>query len=1191
MKNENAFSIQLKALGATTPTSAQSTLVDFPSQSTDATGAAGKAVSVAAAIERVRIDLESSLDGSVSNSYNRSTAKSSHHVRPRESILALSSAPKWTILHEHRYQMHLDTRKATSRIQRIHNRSSLSAAAVMDIFLTQDAEMVQKLNLLCNDMELTMSSMEKQCEESRRKRGNQESKQVQVNIEVLLPETIERISKKLLERSMTVDGVCIDIGIDKAGFLHFDGWSLLLMILNLPLPDTESSTLFDHLAGSEAGALTRGIAVKQLEKLVADHRLGVAAYSNSHNLNNNNNNSKESSSSSSSSGGGGGGAKKQQKEAKEQQSRSYFRNRDHDHGAGGGSSGGPGSAEYKGNGHIAASVEATGTAALADTTAQQILRSWTALRTKVDQQFDSISEKQKALAERCVSEHIIARKEQNVARYIRKRQEFLRRNVQLQQAYMKMRQKEQEHVEEQRKKNILFHKAKERLLNELRKRNKCVRSGDGGKRNSSGASESSGGRTASIGRRVVERMDRYEPAPFFHDEMSQEQRRKQLKIVQRQQHLSVRRELTGHCPTVKQGADGALSDIRLASCEYALRVHLEGGGVDPGAEEARTTLLLKSSAIVFQRVWRRHLFRRYLWAYGYLRDTHHAYQLFERCVPPPAKSHHGLRRMEDLSFVHDAVPAVTDPRHSHALRPPVDDQSIVADITLVAKLLTDMNLPLSVDKMRQAIVALELSVKKAEDAKSKNNGTPAAKKSPDPMPQKNAPKPGRPQRYGRPKSPQKKKTTTWVYFQLFKKWWCEIIPPPFDATTMVRVLKAAKKQHAREIRANEDEAVAAKRLADAPVIWKNARQKQREESEFNKQMRRTMQELSDHANAAYAQRQAQSKQAVSQRLNDLQRTKAHPPEGTGTVEEETLKMYRVIYDDTEWAPNSKRTQALLSKAGDLHRVRTALHKHRTAVVALTQCHHDEHERSRNHSRMFRKGTAEVIERRHRAMSAKLGSRQSKEDLFVVPRVSSAGKNNESRIPGKKVVKGKASLFDPQYFDAFDPHYLRTSKFEEVRKTSALERSKSESRIEALQNAALHKQRALSLLQLNGRKNEARTVEAAEAGDWATAAEGLPEDIKVSLARNFVREFGDAPKQQQQPQTTPKLFRKKKRRRRRRPQSLLSATSTSATSAIESVTMKKKKPSCKGATWRNELENLCGGGDADFESWGQQHFSN
>ena len=59
-------------------------------------------------------------------------------------------APKWTILHEHRFQLH----KALRKQHAVPNQPKvLSANAVMDIFLTQEAETIDLLNRECKNAE------------------------------------------------------------------------------------------------------------------------------------------------------------------------------------------------------------------------------------------------------------------------------------------------------------------------------------------------------------------------------------------------------------------------------------------------------------------------------------------------------------------------------------------------------------------------------------------------------------------------------------------------------------------------------------------------------------------------------------------------------------------------------------------------------------------------------------------------------------------------------------------------------------------------------------------------------------------------------------------------------------------------------------------------------------------------------
>ena len=70
------------------------------------------------------------------------------------SASALSSvvAPKWTILHEHRFQLHKALRKqrAVPNQPKVH-----TANAVMDIFLAQEAETIDLLNRECKNAEVS----------------------------------------------------------------------------------------------------------------------------------------------------------------------------------------------------------------------------------------------------------------------------------------------------------------------------------------------------------------------------------------------------------------------------------------------------------------------------------------------------------------------------------------------------------------------------------------------------------------------------------------------------------------------------------------------------------------------------------------------------------------------------------------------------------------------------------------------------------------------------------------------------------------------------------------------------------------------------------------------------------------------------------------------------------------------------
>ena len=1100
---------------------------------------AGPESEIKEAIERVRSDLEYFLDGVSTKVLNRASLKG-YQPPARERLLALSSSPRWTILHEHRFQMHRDIRKNqtaghSSQLAPTGSTSAPSATAIMDIFLTQEADLVQRLNNMCNDMEMTIENMSKRLGE---KNGDMPAKKERVatmNAEKAVAESIEAISRRLSDLATTVSQFCRDTGVNENGFLRFDEWFLFLIMLDVPLQDEKSSAIFNHLAGKEL--LNRGaIPISALERLVEtyDREATVEA-----------------------------------DVVQKPKPKQLFRK--------------TGSTSSKSE---EVSNESDDKAAVLTIRLQECPNSFVQKHRRglimnmqknaitfksTTHPYETLSEEEKSLAETCVTEHIVARKAQNVARYVKKRKNFLQKNVQLQQAYMKSRQREHEHTSEQERKRLSFLRDKERMLNELRKRtryiSRCddinnVKSKEAFSREKEQNSMNLCTVRDTVDQRVVDRMGRYFHTPFFHENMTKEQRQSQLKAVEIQQARVVRRKLlTGQ--KEKSGgkkADTVLSDIRLASCVYALRVHLEGGGIDPIAEDERTNIRLRASAVVFQRIWRRHLFHNYLWARNYLCDTHHVYQLFERCIPVSKSL--GLRPMEQLSFVHDAIPNVKDRRHCHALRPPVDDDRIVADVALVTKLLVEVNLPLSVDKMRQEIIALELKIKnsgKAKNGSRKDDEAIAVQKASDTTEK------SLPGSIGNTPHTSAKQRVD-VPFLIFKAWWVKLIPPPFDATTMVRVVKAAKQQHAREIRAAEDEDQRVRAFHDAPLISKFARLKQSHEDSFKDLKRRTMREICDHADAAYAQRQTISKLQEHHKKHRPKehRTVKYKPEDSS--EEDALNMYRVIYDDKILQPGSDQSHELLSKAKSLHHLKRCLQKHRTAVVGLSQQDHDTHVRSHDHSRGFRKGSSDIIQKRHQAIGTAVMGSSTVETFDKSISVRSAPNMVDG---GRALRKDIAAILDPQHFDAFHPHHLRSSKFEKLRKAQELQRTQSESRIEALGNAAMHKQRSLALLRVHRDINVARTIAAAEAGNWAAAAENLPLGNKISLNRKYSQELSYF---EVSPQTE---FEKAGSFRRRKGQ-------------------QRSKTAKTSFSWKNELDEAINRGldglasSSDFDVWGKIH---
>ena len=141
--------------------------------------------------------------------------------------------------------------------------------------------------------------------------------------------------------------------------------------------------------------------------------------------------------------------------------------------------------------------------------------------------------------------------------------------MQLQQAYMKSRQREHEHTSEQERKRLSFLRDKERMLNELRKRtryiSRCddinnVKSKEAFSREKEQNSMNLCTVRDTVDQRVVDRMGRYFHTPFFHENMTKEQRQSQLKAVEIQQARVVRRKLlTGQ----KEKSGGKTGHLRV----------------------------------------------------------------------------------------------------------------------------------------------------------------------------------------------------------------------------------------------------------------------------------------------------------------------------------------------------------------------------------------------------------------------------------------------------------------------------------------------------------------------------------------------------------------------------------------------------------------------------------------------------
>ena len=253
-------------------------------------------------------------------------------------------------------------------------------------------------------------------------------------------------------------------------------------------------------------------------------------------------------------------------------------------------------------------------------------------------------------------------------------------------------------------------------------------------------------------------------------------------------------------------------NARSMSNAYTQRIAQgEGGGFDAPREVARETRRKRQAVCLLQRMYRGHLFRLYVWAVRYLQEPHHIVQLFERCMILPeseapnetagvdAPSVCGrpgdLRRMDVIEQRPDDCADVEDRWHAHG-RPlvPHVERSDTVEVSRLGLLVLDLALPVTLDALHSSLDAL----KKAWHAQQQQRAPPP----PETMQAVSAAAPSGDEPLRR-SSRQRAKPQPLVGFAAFADWWVRILPRPSgrDQTQVIKIVQAARKQHALEVAA------------------------------------------------------------------------------------------------------------------------------------------------------------------------------------------------------------------------------------------------------------------------------------------------------------------------------------------------------------------------------------------------------
>ena len=381
--------------------------------------------------------------------------------------------------------------------------------------------------------------------------------------------------------------------------------------------------------------------------------------------------------------------------------------------------------------------------------------------------FDQLTRKEVNLAEICYTEHVLGRRRLKLDNYIARRCEFLKENIAIQRKGIASRDSDMLRLREVEKAKVSFLREKrvvQRMLDYHEE-----------------------GRGLQLGRKTHGKapsmMAGHEVLLTAHvDDLGQASKAGMLEQI-RKYRRAVRND------ELKSGVNVAkVERAKLVCNEYIMRVHAEGGGVDVKLEARRLREYNTSAANMLQKMWRVHLFRTYIWAMHYLRQRHHVYQLFNRCIPD-SKKPKDLKSTNAMPFLRDSH--CKDEAHLTANKVPLEHRyhthdSIVplgglnrderVNVAMVTKLMIDLELPMSLTDIRDAVLDLDkMSHEAAMSALHYHNSQVA-------------------NIYNQMKHP-----VAGVDFETFVVWWAKVLPRPMSPIVMVRLVRAAMRQHTREI--------------------------------------------------------------------------------------------------------------------------------------------------------------------------------------------------------------------------------------------------------------------------------------------------------------------------------------------------------------------------------------------------------